>query len=248
MNLIGANIFVTGGGSGIGLSLVRALAARGAQVVTCGRRADRLGEARASVPGLRTFVADLSTAAGVAQAVAALETEMPDLDVLVNNAGAMRVLDLTTPGDAVADERELFTNLTAPVLLARALLPHLLGRSRAAVVNITSGAALVPMPAAPLYSAAKAGLRSFTRSLRRQLSASNVLVVEVEPPLVDTEMRQSLAGTGRSMKRMSAETCAERIVEGLERDRTELLLGDNALLRWADRLVPGFALAQMSKL
>ncbi len=244
----GAKVFVTGGGSGIGLALVQTLTAQGAQVVTCGRRADRLAAAQAAVPGLRSFVADLSTAAGVRQALATLETEPPDVDVLVNNAGPMRVIDLTTASDPLADERELFINLTAPGLLTRALVPRLLTRPAAAVVNVTAGAALVPMRAAPLYSAAKAGLRSFTRSLRRQLSGSKVLVVEVQPPLVDTEMPQALAGTGRSMKRRSAETCATLIVRGLERDRTELLLGGNAMLRWADRLAPGFAEAQMSKL
>jgi uncharacterized oxidoreductase len=248
MFLHGKKALVTGGGSGIGLALARALSGAGARVTICGRSAAKLEAARAAHPDLTTIVADLSDPRATDALGARLAVEEAPLDILVHNAGVMRVVDLREPGDIAEDEREIATNLLAPMRLTRALLPSLLRRPEAAIVTVTSGAALVPMTWTPIYSASKAALRSYTRALRRQLRGSAVHVMEVIPPLVETDMPQKLSGSAGRMKKMTPEACAARVVRGLERGERELCLGPNGLLRWADVIAPGFAESKMAEL
>jgi uncharacterized oxidoreductase len=91
-------------------------------------------------------------------------------------------------------------------------------------------------------------MRSFSRSLRRQLSGTKVRVLEAAPPLVDTDMPRALSGTGKQMKRMSPDACARLIIGAVEADRAEVMIGANALLKWADRFFPGLAESQMARL
>ena len=189
MNFPGRTILVTGGASGIGLGLSSRFAKAGATVIACGRREDALAEARAAVPGLQTLRADVSTAAGRVALFEEATRAYPALDVLVNNAGIQnRPPPLTEPQDWAAHERELSTNLAAPMHLAMLFLPHLLARAEAAILNVSSGLAFVPFAAMPTYCASKAALHSFTLSLRAQLQATRVTVVEVIPPAVNTDL------------------------------------------------------------
>lgn len=150
-------------------------------------------------------------------------------------------MDYRANMDAAAVTRELQTNLEAPLDMVRLALPMLLSRPHAAILNITSGLALVPKASAPVYCATKAALRSFTRSLRWQLEDSPVRVFEALPPLVETSMTQ---GRG-SMSKMDPATCARIILDGMAADRPEILVGKSRLLAWVARLWPSRAEAIM---
>jgi uncharacterized oxidoreductase len=183
-----STVLVTGGASGIGLALAARWLASGAEVIVCGPREEALAAARAQHPGLRTRVCDI---ADPAQRVALRDwviAEAPGLDVLVNNAGIQRRMDLRDPGPWEATRGELAVNLEAPIHLATLFLPHLLSRPAAAIVNVSSGLAFVPLAAVPVYCATKAALHSFTLSLRHQLMGTAVRVVELMPPAVDTDL------------------------------------------------------------
>jgi uncharacterized oxidoreductase len=232
MNLSNNTVLVTGGASGIGLALAVRFLQAGSTVVIVGRRADKLAEAQARHPGLRTHVADVATAADRQALATWVTTEFPALNVLVNNAGIqnrVRIADLAT--DWETHRQELAINLEAPMHLSALLLPHLQQQAGAAIINVTSGLAFVPVVAVPLYSATKAALHSFTLSLRQQLAATGVQVLEILPPAVDTD----LGGPGLHTYGVPLETFADAVMARLAAGESEIGYGMSEQFRAASR-------------
>ncbi len=188
MELSGNTVLVTGGGSGIGLAMAARLMAAGSRVIACGRREETLRAAAEAHPGLVTRVCDVERAGERAALFDWVVEEHPDLNVLVNNAGIQRRIQVVEPETWEETRREIAINFDAAVHLSLLFLPHLLARRRPAIVNVTSGLAFVPMASAPVYCATKAALHSFTLSLRHQLRDTPVRVVEIIPPAVNTDL------------------------------------------------------------
>lgn len=241
MKLAGRGALVTGGSSGIGLALATALRRAGCEVLICGRDADRLDRAASLVPDLRTVVGDLTRPADVRR-IADVATDLPGgLSILVNNAAVQRERSLFTESadDALAATAdEVGTNLTGPIQLTALCLPALRAASEAAVVNLTSGLVLAPKASAPVYCATKAGLHSFTTTLRYQARthAPRLLICEVMPPVVDTPMT-----AGRAVSKVPPQQVAAAIIRGLERNQTEITIGKVRLLRIMHRIAPSLA-------
>jgi uncharacterized oxidoreductase len=188
MDLSTNTVLVTGGASGIGLAIAERFQKAGSTVIVCGRRAEKLKEAKATHSEFHTHEADLATAAG-REALAQWATrQFPDLNVLVNNAGIQRRVRLTENEAWEQTHEEIAVNLEAPIHLARLFLPHLQQQERAAILNVTSGLSFSPLANVPVYCATKAALHSFTLSLRHQLKDTSVRVVEIIPPAVDTDL------------------------------------------------------------
>jgi uncharacterized oxidoreductase len=232
MHLSGKRILVTGGTDGIGAALIRALRDRDAEVMTSGRTAERIAATRAA--GFPVIEADLSTPAGVDTLIAGLDG--CEIDVLVNNAGAGITHDFRreTPEDRI--DPGIFLNLNAPIHLITRLIPMLRARPEAMIVNVTSGLAIAPYGGGPIYCATKAGLRSYSLALRQQLKGTRVRVLEVLPPLVDTQMN-----AGRDMTKMTTDDCARQIVRAMERDVAEANVGLVKLLRLVYSISPALA-------
>jgi meso-butanediol dehydrogenase/(S,S)-butanediol dehydrogenase/diacetyl reductase len=178
-------VLVTGGGTGIGAAVARRLAAQGDRVVICGRREEPL-RAVAAETGASVVVADVSTAEGVARVLNAALTEHGRLDGLVLNHGIIRAgrVDTLTPEEW---EETLRVNLTAPFLLVRAGLPHLLA-ARGAIVAVSSVAALRASSEMAAYSASKAGLVLLTQSLAVDHGPEGLRANVVCPGWTMTEM------------------------------------------------------------
>jgi uncharacterized oxidoreductase len=185
MNLTQNTILITGGGSGIGLALTERLHAAGNTVLICGRDAAKLQAAAERLPGLRTLVCDVAQATERQRLIEWAITEAPQLNVLLNNAGIQRqvnVVETTEPWMATANE--IAINLEAPIHLAMLCIQHWHAQrhSGPVIINVSSGLGFVPLARVPVYSATKAAIHSFTQSLRRQLAGSPVQVIEVIPP------------------------------------------------------------------
>jgi uncharacterized oxidoreductase len=181
-------VLITGGSQGIGLELARRYLADGARVLVTGRSAARLADAAQQLPGLMTAVSDIGAAEDREQAARHARQVLPDLNIVINNAGIQRRVDLATD-HAPWEEREYEARvlLSGPVHLNHLLIPHLLNRrGPGQIVNLTSGGAFVPQPFAPLYSALKAALHSYTLNLRYSLAGTDVHVTELAPPAVAT--------------------------------------------------------------
>ena len=176
---------VTGGGSGIGAAVARALAGAGHRVAICGRRPDALAAVAAST-GAVDLVCDISDAVAVAELVSAVAGEFGALDGLVLNAGIISpggVADLS-----VDDWLEMVSvNLTGAFLVAKAALPHLLAR-RGSIVSVASVAALRAAAEMGGYAATKAGLTMLTQSLAVDHAHQGLRANVVCPGWTVTEM------------------------------------------------------------
>lgn len=227
---------VTGGNSGIGRAFVARLTAAGATVIACGRNQDTLRELQRVHPGVEIVPCDIGQRASVLALADDIEARHGKLDVLINNAAIMEQVNLLD--DGVSDDRianEIAVNLTGTILLTRRSLPLLRSGHAPMIVMITSGYALLPATRAPTYSASKAGLRSFTLALRRQLKDVGIRVVEVLPPLVDTPATRAVRGS-----KMSPEALVDRVLRDIDRGRDEILPGNVGLVPLMMRLAPGY--------
>jgi uncharacterized oxidoreductase len=187
MKLSGNTILITGGGSGIGRELAVRFHALGNRVIVAGRRRDALDETIADREGMFAAELDVGDPASIEAAARALVADYPDLNILINNAGIMASEDLGGSRDLAIAEATVTTNLLGPIRLTNALIDHLRTRPDAAIVNLTSGLASVPLVSAPTYSATKAAIHSYTLSLRQQLKGK-VEVIELIPPGVQTDL------------------------------------------------------------
>lgn len=200
MNITGNTILVTGGGAGIGRALAVALHARGNAVVVAGRRAQPLEDLAREVPGIATALLDVSDAADILRGAGKIVAAHPDLNVVVHNAGIMRLEDLTAePYDLADAEATIATNLLGPIRLTAALLPQLRGKVGATIVTVSSGLAFVPLAVTPTYNATKAAIHSWSQALRAQLAGSGIGVVEIVPPAVATDLMPGHAQNPNSM-------------------------------------------------
>jgi uncharacterized oxidoreductase len=200
MNITGNTILITGGGSGIGRGLAEALQAEGNHLIIAGRREGALRETAAANPGMAWQVLDVEDAGAIRDFAARIVAEHPALNVLVNNAGIMRAENLLAePFDLADAEATITTNLLGPIRLTAALLPHLRQQPAATVINVTSGLAFLPLSMTPTYCATKAALHSYSQSLRHQLRATSVQVIELAPPAVGTDLMPTSRGNPRSM-------------------------------------------------
>jgi uncharacterized oxidoreductase len=189
MNLSGNTILITGGGSGIGRGLAEALHALGNQVVISGRRQGALDETTAANPGMKSLALDITSPDAIRSFAAQVASQFPSLNVLINNAGIMRAEKLLAQQPDLADSEAIVTtNLLGPIRLTAALLPHLQNQPHAAIMNVSSGLAFLPLTLTPTYCATKAAIHSYTLSLRYQLKATNIEVLELVPPYVATDL------------------------------------------------------------
>ncbi len=236
----GRKVAITGATGGVGAELARALAPH-AELLLMGRRTDALESLANELGGATTHRVDLADPASRVDACEAIAEF--GADSLIHNAGIQFALDL--PGGDPADVArkaalELAVDLTAPVTMTSLLVGPLARHAEALgrpgrVVFVTSGLALAPKQGAPVYCAAKAGLRSFSRTLGYQFDASNAPLTshEVLLPLVDTPMT-----AGRGAGKIPAGQAARALLEGVGRGHAEVYVGKTRLLRVLMRLSP----------
>ena len=231
MKLTGNTILITGGTSGIGLALARRLAAAGNTVLVCGRSAAKIAALRASDPQLRTYACDVGTEADRLRLFAEVIRDFPALNILFNNAGMQTFPALDGTAGWEEAKAEIATNLEAPIHLAMLFAGHLAGRPNAAILNTTSGLAHVPLAVAPVYSATKAALHSFTLSLRYQFRDKPIRVIEVSPPHVETD----LGAPGANKAGMNLDAYADSVMQGLKDDVLEITTGFSTLAAQGSR-------------
>lgn len=250
MNLSGNTILVTGGSSGIGLELARRFLALHNVVIVTGRDAEKLANARERLPQLHTIQSDAADPEAIVRLHRTVTQAFPELNVLINNAGIMRKISLHAPNPDVYDiTREIEINLTAPIRMVKQFLPHLKQKRAAAIVNVSSGLAFVPFAISPVYSATKAGLHSFTQSLRVQLKNTSIKVFELVPPGTDTPLFRGdfTEDDVKGVPPMNVATLAAHAIDGLREDVYEIRPGRANALKLMSRVAPQFILKQLSK-
>ena len=222
MNDSGNTVLITGGASGIGLALAERFLQDGNHVIIVGRREGKLAEVKEKFPALHTRVCDLAQEEDRIQLVEWVTREFPDLNVLVNNAGIQQRVNLQrSEKDWKYYQNELAINVEGPIHLSMLLIPHLKSQREAAIINVTSGLSIQPGVWVPIYSATKAAMHSFTLTMREQLDETNVEVIEILPPAVNTD----LGGVGLHTLGAPLADFADTVYQGLKQGKNEVGYG-----------------------
>ena len=249
MKMSSRTILITGGASGIGLALAKQLLDGGNTVIVTGREQRRLDDAQRGLRGLHTIKSDVTDPTAIQSLYNQVVREFPALDVLVNNAGIMRNLTLTQDRPLADLTREIETGLNGPIWMIQQFIGHLRARPNALIVNVSSGLAFVPFPAAPIYCAAKAALHAYTKCLRAQLDGSGITVIELAPPGTETALfRAEFAEEMKKERAMDPALLARRTIKAIEAGTLEIRPGLSNVLNIASRVAPNVMFKQMTKL
>jgi uncharacterized oxidoreductase len=235
MKTSGNTILVTGGATGIGFSLAEEFVKLGNEVIICGRREDKLEEAKNKLPQIHTRKCDLSKEDERKSLFEWISSDFPKTNILVNNAGIQRMVDLKKGTEELfSGEDEIEINFKAYVNLSAYFIPFLMKQNEAAIVNISSGLGFIPLTITPVYCATKAAIHSFSISLRHQLRNTSVKVFEIIPPTVDTELDKGARAKRRQEDRgINPIEVANATIDALEKDKYETGVGRAENLRTA---------------
>jgi short-subunit dehydrogenase len=239
-HLLGKAVLITGGSRGLGLAIAREMASQGARLAICGRDADSLERARASLARLGAEVfaipCDVTDRSSVEALVEEVHRNLGPIDVLINNAGVIEVGPAETM--SLADyEEAMATNFWGMLYPTLAVLPEMRDRGAGRIVNITSIGGKLGIPHLLPYSASKFAAVGFSRGLRAEVAADGIKVVTVVPGLMRTGSPRNAIFRGQHRSEyawfsisdalpglsISAERAARRIVAACRRGDAEVL-------------------------
>jgi uncharacterized oxidoreductase len=252
MKLQNCTILITGGTSGIGLEFVKQLNRQGAaQIIITGRDILKLEQAKRQFPAIYTVQSHVDDPKQIEKLYHEVTQKFPTLNIIINSAGIMRDLNLKDDRSGLENiTSEINTNLTGTIQMVHQFLPHLLKQTSAAIVNISSGLAFLPFPLSPVYSASKVGVHAYTQVLRLQLKKTNVKVFELAPPSTETPLQNEFSGIdmGSSSPIMKVDKMVRVAIEGILKDKLEILPGLSKALKLMGRIAPNFFLNFMDKM
>lgn len=239
MDLRNSTILVTGGTSGIGLELVRQLTEQGSKIIVTGRKQQALNDTKRRFPQIHVFQNDVSDPDDIKRLYEEVTQQFPDLNIIVNNAGEMRLLDVQDSSKDLENmTREIDINLTGTIRMVHQFLPHLIKKSMAAIVNVSSAIAFMPYSTAPVYSASKAGVHAYSQALRLQLSKSSVKVYELIPPGVNTNLQNDWVLPPNPSQMMDVDKLVSVAIKGLLNDTPEIKPFLVGVIKFLSRLMP----------
>jgi len=228
-------IIITGATAGIGKALTEAFLKLDNKIIAVGRNEERLNELANSDDRIVPFQCDISKQEELDRLALFIKEEHRDLNMLINNAGIQYNYKFTEEPQLLDKiDQEINVNLLAPIRLIALLLPTLERNDNLAIVNVSSGLALVPKMDAPIYCGSKAGIHIFTKSLRYQLEKTKVF--EIIPALVDTAM---VAGRGKG--KIPPQQLVDEFIKAFKKNKYEVNIGKVKLLRFINRLSPKLA-------
>ncbi|HEY8898540.1 MAG TPA: SDR family NAD(P)-dependent oxidoreductase [Niastella sp.] len=250
MKLINNTILITGGAGGFGFEFASRLIEHGNTVIITGRNYQKLLEAKQKLPAVHIIQSDVSNPGEIKSLFEQVTRQFPDINILINNAGEMQKIVLHEMHDLEEITREIEINLMGPVRMVQQFLPHLKKKRTAAIMNVTSGIALMPFPLAPVYGASKSGLRSYTQSLRVQLKNTNIKVFELVAPGSRTPLNVKFMGVDNFDPKMlmAPGKLIEEAIRGMQKDKYEIYPGLMKVVRFVARLAPQYMLSYASKI
>lgn len=239
MDLQNSTILITGGTSGIGLELVKQLSDKGATIIVTGRKMEALNQTKKRFPKIHIFQSNVSDPDEIRNLYQNVTRQFPDLNIVINNAGEMRLIDMQDTSYSLEDlTREININLSGTIQMTHQFLPHLLTRPSAAIVNVSSAIAFMAYSTAPVYSASKAGAHAFTLALRLQLKDTTVKVLELIPPGVNTNLQNDWVLQPNPSQMMDVDKLVAVAVKGLENDTAEIKPTMVKVLKFLSRVIP----------
>ncbi|KZT05921.1 NAD(P)-binding protein [Laetiporus sulphureus 93-53] len=231
-------VLVIGATAGIGRALALVIHELPSKptVIVAGRRQERLDELTEEGDRIKAVNFDVNSGRdALKSSVQDIVTNYPDLDAVMFSSGIQHIFDFKKPESVDLDklETELNTNYTSIIRMTTFFLPHFLKLSERGrpsfIITVTSGLAIVPGPWVPNYCATKAALHSFSLSLDQQLKDTNVTVMEIIPPLVESELHDHQGTTPKYSKFwMPLDEFTKGAMEGLKRGDLQIPVGTAA--------------------
>ncbi len=241
MKIKSNTIVITGGTSGIGLEMANKFISLGNTVIVTGRDLKKINDIKKLYPKLNAFQCDISKSEEVDNFYKEITSKFPEINILINNAGVAKELDFKNSKINFEEiNQEISTNLTGLIYMSSLFSKHLQKKEEAAIMNISSALAFVPATILPVYSATKAGVHSFSQSLRRQLTNTNVKVFEVAPSMIKTPMMYKFNKNLKNATSIGTTELIEIIIENFIKDNFEILPGQSKFLKIASRIFPTF--------
>ena len=256
-------VVVTGGGNGVGRELVLNLLTRGASVAAADINESALQEtvelAEDKSENLSTHVVDITDSDAVAELPVQVISKHGTVDGIINNAGIIQPFVQVKDLDYAALERVMNVNFFGTLYVTKAFLPYLLKRPEAHIVNVSSMGGFLPVPGQSIYGASKAAVKLMTEGLHSELLETNVRVTVVFPGAIGTNIAansgtdlslESVSGGALSLiKPLEPSKAAQIVVDGMERNRSRILVGPDArLMDLFYRVSPRHAAALIFKL
>lgn len=241
-------VLITGGGSGIGLALAKKFMVNDNTVIITGRNLSKLQAIQKEFPKIQIFQSDVTDDAEVRMLSDDIQEKFGGIDVLINNAGIMVLVDAgNVENDLSKQFEEIEINYNSPIRLLHYFLPLLKKSKNAVLVNVSSGLAYVPFAQSPVYSGTKSALHFWTKSIRPQLKPHNIKVVELLPPVVDTKLAKDADLKDDNLKPMPPEKMADIFWKGYIKGTEEITPGISKALKVMSRLAPKFIFKQLNK-
>lgn len=242
-------ILITGGGSGIGLALAQKFLANNNAVIITGRNLAKLEKVKQDFPKMHIYQSDVTSDEDVKKLSEAVQEKFGGLDVLINNAGIMNLVDAgTEQNDLQKQMQEIEINYHSPIRVLHYFLPLLKKSKNAVLVNVSSGLAYVPFAQAPVYSGTKAALHFWTQAIRPQLKPHGIKVVELLPPVVDTPLAHGAdIAEDDNLKPMPPDKLADIFWNDYLKGKEEITPGISKQLKLMSRLTPKFIFKQLNK-
>jgi short-subunit dehydrogenase involved in D-alanine esterification of teichoic acids len=237
-------IVITGGASGIGFAIVKALIAKN-KVISLDRNPAKIAALKQAFPTVESIKTDITLNEDLNNAIAIIKKTHGKIDILINNAGKGGQFDFVNESDQVLMENietEIAVNYIAPIRLTKKSLPLLMNSLEPIVVVVSSGLAYIPISFLGTYCASKAAVHFVTMSIRQQLISSKIRVVEVLPPVVDTDLSKDA-----TMPKMPTETFAKIFIKKLSNGENIMNIGQTSSLEKFSRYFPKMAFNMINK-
>jgi uncharacterized oxidoreductase len=218
-------VLIVGGTSGIGRGLAQRFADAGSTAIIGGRNPE-------PQDGIDTVRVDVTDPDSILRARDEVLAAHPDLDAVVTMSGVLLTEDLRDPAHLAAAETTITTNLLGTIRVIDAFTAHLIARGSGTILTVSSGIAFLPFPLMPAYGASKAGVHSYTESLRVQLAGTGIEVAEIVPPAVATPAMAKLNPAA-----LPLDAYLDEVMDLLAAEPTahEIVVKGALPLRWAER-------------
>ena len=243
MKLKNKRIVITGGTSGVGYEMVKALYQEN-ELIVIARSKEKLKAQKSEYKDIITYQADLSNVVEVQRVGEEIAGRFEHIDILINNAAVQNTptfLEDNFSYNSISNEINL--NFTAVCSLSYLLLPSLRHEEEAVILNINSGLGLSPKTNSAVYNATKGAINIFSQSLRYQLESTNIVVQQAFLQLVDTQMTK-----GRGKNKMTAKDACSSILDGVEKGILDNDIGKVKILRLLLRIAPSIVKKIMKKM
>jgi len=265
MKVQNKNIVVTGGGGGMGRQLVLALLNRGAKVaaidINKGALEETVSLAGPNGSNLSYFVLDITNKLAVIETVDLILSQFKTIDGLINNAGIIQAFVGVNELDYDKIERVFDVNFWGTLYLSKALLPHLLSRPEAHIVNVSSMGGFMSFPTQTIYGASKAAVKILTEGLYAELKDTKVRVTVIHPGAIATNItvNSGLDGpkvdadsSAKDGMALSPVIAADLIIKAMEKNKFRATVGKDAwvldkLYRLSPKIATNFIGKMMKK-